>query len=304
MNVPANQFKESFWTRVVHTLRQSRFLIVGLIAVMVGLLGWLVFNRTRPTTDFPSATDTSRSITGARTDGIPTNPKLVVGTTGNYYALLIGIDTYEDSQLKDLNRPVADMESLQAVLTELYDFNASHIVALKNPTRALILGEFDKLTTSIAPADNLLIFYAGHGVYNAQLKQGYWLPADARKVNRADWLANSTVREYINGINARHVLLISDACYSGSFLVLDRGESATPSVEQAYQRSSRRAITSSIMEVVPDESIFAEELVVTLRHNADHFLTTSDLYQRFAPVVTNKNATQLPQFGRIKGDVD
>jgi len=52
-----------------------------------------------------------------------------------YYALLIGINEYQDPEIVDLDNPIHDAESLRSVLRSEYTFEEDNIKFLKNPTQ-------------------------------------------------------------------------------------------------------------------------------------------------------------------------
>ncbi len=72
----------------------------------------------------------------------------------------------------------------------------------------------------------LLIFYSGHGTMQGE--EGYWLPSDADANTAYHWFSSSELNTYIKQFKAKHILLISDACYSGTFLMrnFDAGNAA------------------------------------------------------------------------------
>jgi hypothetical protein len=123
----------------------------------------------------------------------------------------------------------------------------------------------DQLARRLTENDNLLIFYAGHGHWDEGLNQGFWLPADAKEASRAEWLSNSTIREYIQGIKSKHTLLITDACFGGGILRTRTAFSgASRAIAELYKLPSRKAITSGTRNVVPDKSVFVEYLIKRL----------------------------------------
>ena len=95
-------------------------------------------------------------------------------------------------------------------------FRAANVTTLKTrPTdypRAL-----DQMTEKLKPENNLLIFYAGHGQWDEQREQGYWLPRDAMRERRATGFPGQRLRDATRGIKARHILWISDAASRAGF---------------------------------------------------------------------------------------
>jgi hypothetical protein len=220
--------------------------------------------------------------------------------TGAYYALLIGINKYQDPQLPDLDHPVKDAESLYNVLVANYLFDPQNVILLKNVTRSDINDAFDLLAQKITPEDNLLIFYAGHGWWDEKANIGYWLPSDAKHNLKADWFRNSTLCDYIMEINSRHTLLITDACFGGS-IFKTRGISleAPKAIQMLYDLPSRKAMTSGTMTEVPDRSSFVKYLVERLYENKEKCISSEQLFASFRIAVIN-NSDVIPQYGEIK----
>ncbi len=218
-----------------------------------------------------------------------------------YYALIIGIDNYQDKNIPHLDDPVQDATNLKKVLTTYYTFDPRYITFLANPTRTEIINAFDKLSKEITDTDQLLIFYAGHGVWDDQLNQGYWLPSDASLDSKAQWLSNGTIRDYIGGIKSKHTLLVTDACFSGSIFKV-RGVDFVNSkaILEMYKLPSRKAMTSGALKTVPDKSVFVKYLIKDLINNDQPLLSAEQLFQTFKVAVINNSPNgQVPQFGPI-----
>lgn len=224
-----------------------------------------------------------------------------------YYALLIAIDEYSDPNIPQLNEPISDATKLYDVLTKTYTFSETNTLFLKNPTREQIINSFDSLRKVITPGDNLLIYYAGHGLYDKDSEVGYWLPTDAKLRNRASWLFNSTLVDCIKSIKSKHILLVSDACFSGSIILRDVGlyGSADQSVQKLYSLNSRKAMTSGNLETVMDKSPFNKYLVKSLSDNTKKYINANELYVNLREAVINSTPNaQNPQFGIIIGTGD
>lgn len=225
-------------------------------------------------------------------------------STKTYHALLIGVNEYMDPSITQLDGPIADAGKLRDVLTRNYTFEEENITFLQNPTRTEIIETFDALQAKIDEDDNLLIFYAGHGVWDEDLKQGFWLPSDAKRTSKAAWLSNAMIRDYIGGIHTKHTLLVADACFSGGiFKTRDMFIQNMASLELA-KLPSRKAITSGAMKTVPDKSVFIEYLTKRLEENERSLLPAEILFSSFKIAVMNNSHGQVPQFGDIKGAGD
>lgn len=216
-----------------------------------------------------------------------------------YYSLFIGVQDYENDGFTDLNNPIADASNLRDVLIGKYKFQEDKSIFLKNPTRSEILTAFEKFAVEIKENDNLLIFYAGHGVWDSRIKVGYWLPADVQLNNKSSWLSNSTIRDYLAGINSKHTLLITDACFSGSIFKMRDVQLNPLGMNSLYSLSSREAMTSGTLTTVPDESKFLFYLMKRLNEHEGDFLSASQLFYSIEPAVLN-NTNTVPQFGVIQ----
>jgi hypothetical protein len=220
---------------------------------------------------------------------------------GKYYALIMGVDKYNNPGLRDLDRPIADAKALFDVLTTKYNFKKEDIMLLPDPTRNDIIDALDKLQSKVTANDNLIIFYAGHGTYDRDAKIGFWLPADATKESRSNWLSNSNLTDYLKLIKTKHTLVISDACFSGS-IFLSRGafEGISKPIEKAYELPSRQALTSGSLYEVPDNSVFIFYLLDRLNKNTEPYLTAEQLYINIKIAIQN-NSEDNTQFGDIQG---
>lgn len=228
----------------------------------------------------------------------PTQSDLLIG---NYHALIIGIQNYNDKNIPSLDFPLKNSEDLINVLTKKYSFDQKNVDYLKDPTRKEIIQAFTQLRSELSKNDNLLIFYAGHGYWDEDLEQGFWLPKDASLIDDAEWLSNGRIRDYIRGLNTKHTLLIADACFSGGiFQTREVSLLAPKSIQEMYNSNSRRAMTSGALKEVPDKSVFIEYLIKRLAENNKEFLSSEELfYSLKEAVINNSPVSQTPEYGVI-----
>ena len=232
-------------------------------------------------------------------------PKIVekdIATEFTYRALIIAEQNYEDDNIDDLKFPIRDAEELRDVLINDYAFEASNIIFTKDPTRKEIFKILHQLYEVSSEKDHLLIFYAGHGVYDDAFKRGYWLPSDAEIDNKSSWMSNADIKDYISNIKTKHTLLISDACFSGSIFEFNRDIDTNKSnkgLKKLLSKNARNAMTSGLDRPVPDESVFIKYLLKTLKENETQHLKASDLFKTIYEVVLS-NTDNIPQYGVIR----
>ncbi len=228
---------------------------------------------------------------------------------GNQWLFVIGINTYID--WPRLDTAVNDARTVKDILIKRYHFDSHHLIELydEKATRSNILDRLRFLAQRVGPDDSIVIFYAGHGHLDSITKSGSWIPVESGIENTSAWLSNHDIKEYlkVDAIKAKHVLLISDSCFSGDFFRGKRGklpEVTDEVIKRAYKLSSRQAITSGGLEPVVDagfggNSVFTHFLVKTLKENNKPFLLPSDLFPDIKAGVA-ENAEQFPLYGTLK----
>ena len=200
------------------------------------------------------------------------------GTTkgfGTYHALIFAVgDQKAGSGLPSLHFPIKETDSLRAVITREYTFEPQNVRMIVNPTREAILDSLEAIGARLGPDDNLLVVYSGHGGYDEAGREGYWLAADAANSRKSTWIPNETIKTWLRGLKARSVLLVTDACFSGSIsrgnergveLPADRARAISGALEFA-RKTSRQALTAgTARETVPQVSAFSNEIIASLK---------------------------------------
>ncbi len=220
---------------------------------------------------------------------------------GKNYALLVAAQNYKDGNIPSLENPVADAVKLKLILKNDYNFSEDEIITLFNPETNDIRRQLLELNNTIRPEDNLVIFYAGHGIWSGKEKKGYWMLTDAKLDDNNTWLSNKEMLEMIARLPARHTLLITDACFSGS-VFKTRGLNADMpvSVQQLNEKISRVAITSGNDTEVPDKSVFMKYLVKALSENKDKYMTAQKMFiNHIIEAVMTETKTE-PRYGTLE----
>jgi hypothetical protein len=270
--------------------------------VLYSLKAQIVEGESQPKSFAIKKTDYNRVI--SKKASLNANNQIIETGNGKYYALLIGISDYSEGSVRSLDYPVNDAEKLYKIITNDYAFDSTNVTLIKNATNEQIIIAFDKLTETISPEDNLLIFYAGHGYWNEKMRVGYWIPSDASANSTVKWFRNSTLKDYIGGIKSKHTLLISDACFAGGiFKTRAAFNDAEEAINKLYELPSRKAMTSGTLTEVPDYSIFIEYLLKRLTENKEKYLSTEQLFSSMRIAIIN-NSSCVPQYGEIKDTGD
>jgi formylglycine-generating enzyme required for sulfatase activity len=214
---------------------------------------------------------------------------------GKNYLFVVGIDDYKHHN--PLNNAVSDAKSLKKLLTEQYDFDAGNVVELFNAdaTQKSIMQKL-RSYEALTPDDNLLFFYSGHGYYRGGL--GYLVPVDAE--DEEDFILNSSLRDRLSLIKAKHIALIFDACFSGSFVL-----SKDVLGERLAHKPSRWALAAGNIELVSDgiagrNSPFTTAMLDVLTEFEDDEIGIQRLFIETRDKTILRGATQTPIGGSMK----
>lgn len=223
--------------------------------------------------------------------------------SGRYHAIIISENEYQDDKINDLNEPKNDADKLSSILVSKYFFKQDDIIRLVDPSRANILDAIEQKRKSLSIDDNLIIFYAGHGYWDESLKMGYWLPSDAKKDSKSNWVSNTDLTLYLSAFESNHVLLVTDACFSGGIFKTRSIGDMDQGTKRLYELKSRKAITSGNLKEVPDNSVFMKYFIKELEMNQNTFLTSDQLFAKIRPNILNNSATE-PLYGVIHNTGD
>jgi formylglycine-generating enzyme required for sulfatase activity len=213
----------------------------------------------------------------------------------------IGINEYQT--FPNLNNAVKDIQDIYQALIEEYDIQQDYALSLfnENATRRAIIHQLDNLVNEVGEQDKLIIYYSGHGHLNEN-GRGFWIPHDAEQGQTANYIRNSTIRDYMKDIKARHILLISDACFSGALFLRGASRSGEgEAMSQLERRASRWAISSGrhdeeVYDGVPGgNSPFTQSILeILLKENQSPKMNVAKLADRVIEL-TSAEYAQLPE---------
>jgi len=184
-------------------------------------------------------------------------------SVGKQWAVFIAIDRYKE--WGPLSNPVKDAKEIRDIL--LYNYYIDEVRELydQDASKMRIQQLFIDLRSLLGKDDSVFIYFAGHGYTDPDTKTGSWIPVDGGSdINaQTNWLGNNMVRNLLTQLPAKHLFLISDSCFSGDLLDVNRG--APPQINsnyyrQAYSKVSRQVMSSGASETVPDASEFSMRL--------------------------------------------
>lgn len=230
---------------------------------------------------------------------------------GNSYALVIGINDYA-APLPKLRTAVNDAKSVAGLLSSQYGFQVTTLLN-QDATRDNILKSITHFRKALSENDSFLIYYAGHGSFDRETQKGYWLPIDADPdplVTSRDISADDLTTE-VRGLAARHVIIISDSCFSGD-LSRAAGTISPSDGNQAYVKRMQRAPSRTLMASGSDEpvsdsgsqghSVFAALLLQAMQSPSEGTFTAEDLFTTIRKPVLSRSG-QSPQYTTLRDSI-
>ncbi|OGW13960.1 MAG: hypothetical protein A3K09_01915 [Nitrospinae bacterium RIFCSPLOWO2_12_FULL_47_7] len=227
-----------------------------------------------------------------------------------YYALIIGNNNYK--HLPKLKTAVNDAQGVEKMLKNRYGFETKLLI---DATRSDILDSINEMREKVGERENLLIYYAGHGEFNKITDKGYWLPVDAQRDRTTNWIIADDITSNIKLIASRHILIVSDSCYSGT---LTRAVSTELSIKKdreefikkMMERSSRTLMASGGNEPVADSgagnnSVFAGAFLRALEEfSVKDVFTAEELFHGRVKTSVAGKSDQVPEYNQIKNSGD
>jgi Flp pilus assembly protein TadD len=160
------------------------------------------------------------------------------------WALIIGVDRYQDKQIGELAGASNDAKLLSETLVKYAGFPADQVILLstampeeRQPTRRNILQRLTTLTANV-PKDGLFLFsFSGHGI--ARAGQAFLLPSDAGISDDVMSLEDtacpvSRVRDRIQSSGVQQAVVLLDACRSDPIGRADEPNRLTQAYTNAF----------------------------------------------------------------------
>jgi tetratricopeptide (TPR) repeat protein len=138
------------------------------------------------------------------------------------WALVIGVDKYQDPQISPLKGADNDARLIADALVRYAGFPRDQVILLstdqpaeRQPTRVNILRRLSNLSTAVPKDGLLLVSFAGHGMERSG--QAFLLPSDAQISDQISFLEETAismnrVKERIKETGVGQVVVLLDAC--------------------------------------------------------------------------------------------
>ena len=216
-------------------------------------------------------------------------------------ALIFATNSYDD--LSDLVNPLDDAKEIERILKEKYGFKTELI---QDPTHEEIYEKISEYNTKVfKPQDQLFVFFAGHGIFDETLSEGFVAARDSRLKDpgRSTYIPHSILRQRLDNIKCEHIFLTMDVCFGGTLdPTFDKVRAQDPYAEASesdilmrkLSQRTRKFLTSGSKEYVSDgiqgkHSPFAALFIQALKETGGkkgRIFSLYDLYPYFERLKT------------------
>lgn len=235
--------------------------------------------------------------------------------TGRTHMLWVGIDRYANPLWPTLKNAVSGSEAFEEALQRNFGLEDASVVRLVN--KGATLANIEMAIRAYGPGgpmeviedDQLIISFAGHGEEDQLTRETAFVPYDGNPSSPSTWFRFDQLRPILRAIPARHILVISDSCFSGGVF---RGEASVGArakdaayARRAFAKHSRLMISSGGSELTADSggrlgrSVFVDGMIHSLSASDGDWILINTVFQETRSFVV-ANAAQTPEFGPLK----
>ncbi|PZC53125.1 hypothetical protein LH53_00745 [Mesotoga sp. TolDC] len=145
---------------------------------------------------------------------------VVALTLASTRVLVIGVGEYNDTSVIQLPGALKDAKAFSEIIGRTAD--NPWIELIENPTLTSLKVNILEWASKNEPGDTLILYYSGHG-YSME-NDTYLIPSDinTRYIEETAYNFTTGLKTISEYISAKDVLIIIDACYSGSLVNDDR----------------------------------------------------------------------------------
>ena len=136
----------------------------------------------------------------------------------NYFALIIANEIYANP-VPDVPFAINDGKSFAAYCEKTLGIPARQIIYIENATGNQINDGLERISGLLKTADGTgkaIVYFAGHGIPNAETNEAYIIPTDANPTRFNQLIALNGLYSTLGAVASESVLVVLDACFSGT----------------------------------------------------------------------------------------
>jgi hypothetical protein len=183
----------------------------------------------------------------------PTPGRQTATSQGRRLALVVGTRDYSRAEdWQDLPNARTDADAFASELARRYGYE---VTRLADPDTGTFKRALVALSAAAGPSDDVVVFVAGHGWFDADDKAGYLVFADGEAGCSRGCYPLDNVKRALFDSRARHVLVMLDACYAGTFDI-------RVALGGATDRGALASDPASLRRVLDDYAQYPSRLVL------------------------------------------
>ncbi|NJO80820.1 MAG: hypothetical protein HC827_21505 [Cyanobacteria bacterium RM1_2_2] len=170
------------------------------------------------------------------------------------WAILVGVNAYQDSRIPVLHYSAADCFALANVLvTATQQFPKKRIIshhdfAAQMPVREAVLASFAQVVERAKPQDTVLFYFSGHGLIEPKSKRAVLCLSDTQTDQLLDTgLQMHELLQQLDQCESRQQLVWLDACHSGELMI--------PGARNVVFNTAADETTTTILQLLRQQAV-------------------------------------------------
>ena len=201
---------------------------------------------------------------------------------GTDYALLFATNEY--THWSNLRTPIADVEAIGAELQNRYGFKVD---IRRNVTKKQILDALSEYKVKkYAPGDQLFIYFAGHGEYDATLEDGHVAGTESElpevDKNLTTYLSFGKLRGDLEKFPCERIMLTLDVCHGGTFDETHHLKDKPAMREKPRTRGAQPLTSAELLNLIKPEITLAVKTRWYLSSGGDEKVSDGFIHSPFA----------------------
>ena len=164
------------------------------------------------------------------------------------YAFLIGNEHYGKYEVTDVPFAIHDVETMEKYCIQTLGIPQQNVKVYKDLTTAGMKGVLRKIKStakSRSESIDIIFYYAGHGVPDESNRSAFLLPQDLDPKHPEDGAVSiGQLYQDLGSLNARSVIVLLDACFSGA-------------TRQGNMLTSARGVAIAVRQNMPQGNMIA-----------------------------------------------
>ena len=235
---------------------------------------------------------------------IPTRNRV----NNDLFVLIIANENYSpEHMVSEVPFAINDGKIFAEYCQKTLGIPARHIIHIEDGTMNRIQDGIDRITALLRSEGgnaSAIVYYAGHGIPNAETNEAFIIPVDANPTRTTQLISLPSIYRQLGAAPAKSVLVVIDACFSGTrrngemILAGTRSVRIRPREEQIAGNLIIMAATDGFQTAQPmreqQHGLFTYYLLKTLQESNGN-ITLGDWFDRTRRTVARESILRLAE---------